>query len=283
MEKFNMDSLGKPKRRCIRKRGPEYLFADQMELFGEKKTIGFGNRSFHVKEIDRDLANQIIVQNHYSKRFYSGSYIHLGIFSRGLLLGVLQFGVAMNPASQGSVVEGTKVDEYLELNRMWLDDKLPRNSESRALSYGFKYIKKAFPKIAWIQSFSDERCQRFGVVYQAANFLYCGEHIGKFWELDGDYFHDSLMTDSCKANTPRGALLRSNKHRANFLKLRQFRYIYFLKRKFRNRLKHAVKPYPKHNALEESREIRPPSRREAAGVDPAQRSTLQTELFQLTQ
>ena len=54
---------------------------------------------------------------------------------------------------------------------MWLSDDAPRNSESRAISYAVKYIRKACPSVVWIQSFADERCGGLGVVYQAANFL----------------------------------------------------------------------------------------------------------------
>ena len=46
----------------------------------------------------------------------------------------------MNPASCGSVAKGTQMDEYLELNRMWLDDKAKRLSETKALSYSLRYI-----------------------------------------------------------------------------------------------------------------------------------------------
>src|SRR5690606_10315182 len=111
------------------------IYSDQASLWGAREIRGFGSDGFYVKEIGRDLANEIIVKNHYSKKFYSATYIHLGVFINGDLLGVLQYGYAMNPASCGSVVEGTQMDEYLELNRMWLDDKAKRNSESKAISY----------------------------------------------------------------------------------------------------------------------------------------------------
>jgi len=106
-----------------------YIFDDQimMEGFGGSRVIGFGADDFKVREIERDKANRIIKKNHYSKKYYSATYIHLGVFMDDALVGVLQFGYAMNPASGGSVVAGTGLDEYLELNRMWLHDRAPRN------------------------------------------------------------------------------------------------------------------------------------------------------------
>lgn len=37
----------------------------------------------------------------------------------------------MNPASPDSLVAGTLMHEYRELNRMWLDDRAPCNGESK--------------------------------------------------------------------------------------------------------------------------------------------------------
>jgi hypothetical protein len=241
---------------------PSFVYSPQDSLWGEPEIIGFGTDAFAVKVMDRNKANAIIRANHYSRVTYSGSYIHLGVYAPELL-GVLQFGAAMNPASQASVVAETEQDEYLELNRMWLDDKMPRNSESRAVSLAMTYIKRRYPKIAWVQSFADERCGRHGVVYQACNFIYCGEHTSIFWELDGDMYHNSLMTRNPEL-TPKAKIIQDGKDRAIPHKLRQFRYLYFLKRAFRKRLLLKVCPYPKH-ASEVSMETRPITNGERQG------------------
>ena len=204
-----------------------YLYSSQSVLFGEKTIVGYGSDDFYVRVIDRNIANELIVKNHYSKKYYTASYIHLGVFYHDDLMGVLQYGYAMNPASQGSVVTGTEMDEYLELNRMWLHDDLPKNSASRAISYSIKYIKKAYPKVKWIQSFADERCGKFGIVYQAANFEYYGEHSSIFWELDGEFYHNSLMTRNPELSKA-AKFIQENKDRAKKHEFRQFRYLYFI-------------------------------------------------------
>lgn len=223
-----------------------YLFSDQLALFGDPAPVGFGCSEFMVRLIDRGVANNIIKLNHYSKNFYSASYIHLGLFLHGNLLGVLQFGYAMNPASQGSVVRGTAIDEYLELNRMWLDDSCPPNSESRALSYAIRFIRRAHQKIKWIQSFADERCRLLGVVYQACNFIYCGEHTATFWTLDNVVYHNSLMTRAPHLRKS-AATLQAGKDRATSRALRQFRYIFFMRPRFMRGLLLPNLPYPKPN------------------------------------
>lgn len=226
----------------------QYIFSNQVSLYGESECLGFGSKSFYIKEIDRKLANKIIIKNHYSKKVYNATYINLGLFENDILLGVLQYGYAMNPASCGSVVEGTKQDEYLELNRMWLSDEIKtKHPESQAISMSISYIKKKYPKIRWIQSFADERCGGFGIVYQACSFSYYGEHTSSFWELDGETFHNSIMTSE-KAG-PRGFKLLNdpnNKDRVIKHSLRQFRYIKFLDQREKKKCLLEEKPYPKH-------------------------------------
>ena len=211
---------------------------------GMGDAIGFGSEAFAVALMDKDAANSIVIARHYSRRIYLGSTLHLGVWIDRELVGVLQFGFAMNPASAPSVVGGTAMNEYLELNRMWLAEEAPRNSESRALAYAIRLIRRIRPAVKWIQSFADERCGLFGTVYQAAGFTFHGEHLGRFWELDGEWYHDSLMTQSSNTG-PRAMFLRQNRDRATKHLLRQFRYLRFLQVRFARSCRYPVLPYPK--------------------------------------
>lgn len=228
----------------------EYIYDNQGSLWGEPEIIGFGDSAFCVKELGKDKANAIIKKNHYSGKVYNATYIHLGVYVDGELKGVLQYGYAMNPASCGSVVEGTEKDQYLELNRMWIADDAGQYPESRAISCSIKYIKRKYPKIKWIQSFADERCGGFGIVYQACSFSYYGEHDSVFWELDGEVYHNSLMTRDPKLSKS-AAHLQENKDNAKPQSLRQFRYIKFLDSKWKKRCNHKEQPYPKHYKAED--------------------------------
>jgi hypothetical protein len=224
----------------------KYILSEQISLYGEADCIGFGNSEFYVKEINRDLAIKIIINNHYSKKVYNGTFINLGLFQNNKIVGVLQYGYAMNPASCGSVVKDTNMDEYLELNRMWLSDEITiKYAESQAISYSIKYIKRKYPKIKWIQSFADERCGGFGIVYQACSFSYYGEHKSTFWELDNVVYHNSMMT-SRKAGGKKYDLLQANKDRCTSHTLRQFRYIKFINQKWKKKCLLKEMPYPKH-------------------------------------
>ena len=205
----------------------KYIFNNQSSLWGEPECIGFGTDDFYVKEIDRKLAYDIIIKNHYSKKGDSIAHnkINLGIFNNIKLIGVLQYGYAMNPASCDKIVEDTKINEYLELNRMWIADNVGKYPESKSISYSIKYIRKKYPNIKWIQSFADERCGGFGIVYQACSFNYFGEHKSVFWEIDGEVYHNSILTNNKRKAKYK---LKDKKKDAIKKELRQFRYIKFL-------------------------------------------------------
>lgn len=213
-------------------------------IMGATGPQGFGTADFYVAQIPCATARAVIIEHHYSHRVVNNSYLHLGVFREGAFVGVLQWGYALNPARAGKVVANTTQGQYLELNRMWLSDDAPRNSESRAISYALKYIRRACPSVAWVQSFADERCQGLGVVYQACSFLYLGCHESPFYALDGEVYHNILATAKRQGNK-RGAYLRANLDRARKIMLRQYRYIRFLKTDWLRRLRPPILPYPK--------------------------------------
>ena len=118
----------------------------------------FKDKTLHVAQIPCATAREVIRREHYSHSVVNNSYLHLGVFREGAFEGVLQWGYALIPARADKVVAGTAQGQYMKLNRMWLSDDAPRNSESRAISYALKYIRRACPSVAWVQSYADERC-----------------------------------------------------------------------------------------------------------------------------
>lgn len=225
----------------------KYLFNDQSSLWGEPEVIGFGTEDFYVKEIEKKESKKIIIENHYSHKVCNDAttHIHLGVFYNNELKGVLQYGYAMNPRSYGSIVKGSDLDEYKELNRMWIDDDCIQYAESRAISYSIKYIKRKYPRVKWVQSFADERCGGLGIVYQACSFGFYGSHQSDFWEFEGEVFHNSVITNNNRGKKAeleaRGFHEKAVKH-----SLRQFRYIKFLDQREKKNCLLKEQPYPKH-------------------------------------
>jgi hypothetical protein len=226
------------------------ILSSQLALVGRPAAIGCEHSMGTLRVVERAAANEMIRANHYSGTFVPNSSVHFGWFVGGRMLGALQFGPAMNPASGASVVPGTPRGGYLELNRMWLSDECPRNSESAAISCAMRIIERDHGHVGWVQSFADERCGGLGVVYQACSFVYVGEHTSTFWEIDGEWFHNYFATVTggktpSRAEEPKVKWFQANKDRAVPHELRQFRYIKPIHKYARDYLATRAKPYPK--------------------------------------
>lgn len=124
-----------------------------------------------VKPISAKDAADLVRRIHYSGKVAQNSQLHLGVFLDGRLEGAMQFGPSMDKRKMLGLVTGTSWNGFLELNRMAFSDRLPRNSESRALGVAFRLIRKHYPQIEWIVSFSDATQCGDGTIYRASGFV----------------------------------------------------------------------------------------------------------------
>lgn len=124
-----------------------------------------------VKPINSRAANDLIKRVHYSGKVVNNSTLHFGVFLNDRLEGVMSFGNPMDKRKTLPLVRGTKWTGMLELNRMAFSDVLPRNSESRAIAVAFRIIKKSYPHIEWVLSFSDGAQCGDGAIYRASGFV----------------------------------------------------------------------------------------------------------------
>ena len=127
-----------------------------------------------VKPINARSANALIKKIHYSGKVVANSCLHFGVFLNDKLEGVMSFGSPMDKSKMLPLVKDTKWNGMLELNRMAFSDALPKNSESRALGVAFRLIKKHYPHIEWILSFSDGTQCGDGTIYRASGFSLTG-------------------------------------------------------------------------------------------------------------
>ena len=128
-------------------------------------------KEVRIEPISAADSRRIIVTLHYSGKTCPGSSIHLGAFYRGRCCGAMTFGVPIDKRGSVKLVEGTKWNGMLELNRMAFSDVLPRNSESRALGYAMRWLARSYRELEWVQSFADATQCGDGTIYRAAGFL----------------------------------------------------------------------------------------------------------------
>ncbi len=99
-------------------------------------------KSIIIKPISSSDARNIVKKYHYSGKVVNNSCLHFGVFFKGLCCGALSFGPPMDKRKVLGAYEGVLWNEMLELNRMAFSDALPRNSESRAIGFCLREIKK---------------------------------------------------------------------------------------------------------------------------------------------
>ena len=123
-----------------------------------------------VKVIPAKIAIPFVREHHYSGKVVNNSALHFGAFLDGKLHGVMSFGSPLDKRKVLPLVQPSKWNEMLELNRMAFDYFLPKNSESRCLAISIKLIQKNTPQIKWILSFADGTQSGDGAIYRASGF-----------------------------------------------------------------------------------------------------------------
>lgn len=124
-----------------------------------------------IKPISAKAANALVKRVHYSGKVVANSQLHFGAFLNGRLEGAMSFGPPINKKGTIGVVRDTKWSGMIELNRMAFSDKLPRNSESRAMAVAFRLMRKHYPQIERVVSFSDATQCGDGAIYRASGFV----------------------------------------------------------------------------------------------------------------
>jgi hypothetical protein len=150
-----------------------------------------------VKPIAAKDASRIVQSLHYSGKTVQNSQLHLGVFLDGKCGGAMQFGPSLDKRKMLGLVEGTLWNEFIELNRMAFADWLPRNGESRAIGYAFRWMKKQYPQIKWCVSFADGCQCGDGTIYRASGFVLTGLKVNnQIWEApEGETFSRTSLTD----------------------------------------------------------------------------------------
>ncbi len=218
-------------------------------------------KDIHVAPISSADARALVRRIHYSGKVANNSQLHFGVFLDGRLEGAMQFGPSLDKRKIQGLVRDTGWNNFLELNRMAFSDRLPRNSESRALGIAFRLIRKHYPHIEWVVSFADGTQCGDGTIYRASGFVLTGivESVNLVKRADGVVIHK--MTLESNPTAPRDELggrsyyaLTGGKYNlAAYAKATggitlpgfQLRYIYFLNQAARERLTVPILPFAK--------------------------------------
>lgn len=120
-----------------------------------------------VTQIEHRAAAKIVVAHHYLHRKPSISYAY-GLHAGDQLVGVVTFGT---PASRHMQIGACPSDPsaVIELNRLWVSDAMPPNTESWFVSRALRQLPARI-----VVSYADTTYGHVGYVYRALSFHYAG-------------------------------------------------------------------------------------------------------------
>ncbi len=200
-------------------------------------------QSIRVQPIPFVAAKRILVKHHYLHSLPGGTKLAFGTFVEGKLLGAITFGVG--PYNAFALVDGACPDDCLALTRLWLSEELPSNSESRVIAVCLRYLKK-YTTLKFIMTYADPTQGHVGTIYQATGWIYTGlsEATPKFDVGDGVPRHSRSLAHAFGSHSLKYLSGRGLKIKV-LPQIPKHRYIYFLDKNYRNKLKNVALPYPK--------------------------------------
>ena len=206
-----------------------------------------------VQPISAKDANRIVQSLHYSGKVDPRSGLHLGVFLDGRCGGVMSFGPSLQKSNMIGMVKGTLWNEFIELNRMAFADWLPRNGESRALGFAFRWMRKQYPQIKWCVSFADGTQCGDGTIYRASGFVLTAiKRNSTMWKTASGEVVADVVTRMKGSSGVRnrigfkvGESWSAFAKRTGAIRLPgyQLRYIYFLDPSARERLTVPILPF----------------------------------------
>jgi len=214
----------------------------QVALFYFKENVD----DIEIKECNHSLVDKLIADNHYSKKVTSNRCLSFAVYYKGILSGAMQIGYGIKPDEKQHIIEGANSNNVKEFDRMWLSDNMPKYSESICISKMIKLLRKNHPDLKVLISYADGIRGNIGTIYQATNFTYIGEIEGEFYyqPSTGEWIHPVTMWHryGTRAKDKLNDIFGNDiKH----IRGKQYRYVYFINRGWKRRVKIKSQKYPK--------------------------------------
>jgi hypothetical protein len=193
-----------------------------------------------VRQIPYEQAIPWFLEKHYAHRIPSVSWA-FGFYIDGILEGVVSYGTPASSTLLSGVCGKENADKVIELNRLVINEGVPKNSASYLVGGSLKLLPK--PKI--VVSYADTKQGHVGYIYQATNFIYTGLS-SKF--LDPKVKGLEKQHHATYAHGMTNEELKKKYGDKLYFeeRARKHRYIYFVGcSELKEKLNYKVEPYPK--------------------------------------
>lgn len=209
----------------------------------------FGS-DYKIGKLDYSSAMKVVVEKHYLHRASPCSFA-FGLFHYDPeeyfpeLVGVIVYGTPSSPTLRDGVCGKEYAEDVIELNRLWIDDSVPRNGESYFIANTIPLVDKDI-----VVSYADSGENHVGTIYQATNFMYTGLSSKGFnWYVEGLDQHNTSLLD--RFNGEKDKIIAEYGDAFQLVpRTRKHRYVFFKgskkrKKELMNAMKYKVLPYPK--------------------------------------
>jgi hypothetical protein len=206
---------------------------------------------YKIKPIDKKIANEIQIENHYLHTKASCIY-GFKLFEDDNIIGVILYGNPTAPTTF-DICGDDERKSLIEITRLWIKDETPKNTESFFIANTIKMVNKDI-----IVAFADPEYMHVGIVYQASNFIFTGksDRGGRVIAIRGNKIHNKTLWKQYKtAKKIREVFGDENVYyKEYFTKLR---YVYFNCHKNRKKeliikMIYKIEPYLKPNGFEKT-------------------------------
>ena len=208
-------------------------------------------KEYKVQKIKNQECKEWFLHKHYAKRIPSISYA-FGLYKNNQLLDVCSYGRPVAHTLIKHAFNGHYQDNFLELNRLVVNDNLPKNSQSVVVSATLKQL----PSPVVVVSYADTSLNHHGYIYQATNFIYTGLSAKRTdYKIKGmEHLHSASVMDHAGRGVEKGKIDKLKAIYGDDLYLkdrpRKHRYFYFIgtkkdKKEMLRNLAYEIEPYPK--------------------------------------
>ena len=199
--------------------------------------------ALRVEPVPIRIAKAILENHHYLHSLSGGTCLAFGVFVGDRLKGALTLGAG--PVNAFKLVQGAGPKDCLTLTRLWVAVELPSNSESRVIGTVLRAMRR-HTSVKFILSYADPTQGHVGVIYQASNFIYTGvsEATPLFDLGDGVARHSRSVSQAYGTHSLRHFARHGSDVRL-VPQAAKHRYVYFLDRRWRGRLRVPILPDPK--------------------------------------
>ena len=174
---------------------------------------------------------------HYSKSLPGARKVYIGIWEANVFKGAIVYGLGSGSVTNGIRYGLKRSHEMAELCRIALTHHIA--PVSQIIAQSVRMLKKQSPFLRLLISFADPQQGHFGVIYQAAGWLYTGRSAPDYqYYLHGRWRHHRSATSRAKSVVGLPSRRIPGK----------FRYLYPLDKEMRRRIQPLQRPYPKRPA-----------------------------------